>query len=79
VVRGRVRRTLPLPQQVQVAVGALLLLKTLLGATVHPLFLALTAALGAGLIYAGLLSNCALAQLLSRMPWNRAQTAESAA
>ena len=79
VVRGRVRRVLPLPQQVQVAVGALLLLKTLLGATVHPLFFALTAALGAGLIYAGLTQNCALAQLLRKVPWKRARTAESAA
>ena len=79
VVRGRSRRFVPLAQQVQIAVGLLLLMKTLLGVAVHPVFFAFTAALGVGLIYAGLTQNCALGQLLSRMPWNRVQAAERAA
>ncbi len=79
MVRGHTRRVLPLPQQVQIAVGVLLLLKTLLGVTIHPVFFALTAALGVGLVYSGLTDNCALAQLLGRMPWNRARTVEQSA
>jgi hypothetical protein len=59
----------------QIAVGLLLILKTVLGATAHPAFFLLTAALGIGLIYAGLNQNCAMARLLSWMPWNRARTA----
>ena len=76
VVRGQARRVVPLAQQVQIAVGLMLLLKTLLGVAIHPVFFVLTAALGVGLVYAGLTQNCLLAQLLSRMPWNRLRTAE---
>ena len=79
VVRGRSRRFVPLTQQVQIAVGVLLLMKTLLGVAVHPVFFAFTAAIGVGLIYAGLTQNCALGHLLSKMPWNRIQAAERAA
>ncbi len=79
VVRGRSRRFVPLAQQVQIAVGLLLLVKTLVGVAVHPVFFAFTAALGVGLIYAGLTQNCALGQMLSKMPWNRVQAAERAA
>jgi hypothetical protein len=79
VVRQRAAQTLPIAQQVQIAVGLLLLVKTFLGATVHPAFFILTAGLGVGLVYSGLTQNCALAQLLSKMPWNRARLAESSA
>lgn len=78
VVRARVPSVLPLAQQTQVAIGVLLLLKTFLGVAVHPVFFALTAAIGAGLVYAGLTQNCALTRFLSRMPWNRPRTAEHA-
>ena len=79
VVRGHSRRVVPLPQQVQIAVGLMLLLKTLLGVVIHPAFFVLTAALGVGLVYAGLTQNCLLGQLLSKMPWNRLRTAEGTA
>jgi rhodanese-related sulfurtransferase len=78
VVRGRTAPVLSLPQQVQVTIGALLLLKTVLGTAVHPVFFILTGAIGAGLIYAGLTENCLLARVLGRMPWNRIQAAERA-
>ncbi len=79
VVRGRRPQVLPLQQQVQVAVGMLLLLKTLLGVAIHPVFFVLTAGLGVGLIYAGLTHNCLLAQLLNKMPWNRVRAAQQSA
>ncbi len=63
--------SLSVPQQVQVTVGSMLLIKTLLGVAVHPVFFVLTAALGAGLVYAGLTKQCMLERLLNRMPWNQ--------
>ena len=41
------------------------------GAGLSPWFLALSGAMGAGLLYAGLTNTCGLATLLARMPWNR--------
>jgi rhodanese-related sulfurtransferase len=68
---ARRSRFLSLERQVQIAVGALVLLKVAFGFAIHPLFFVLLAGLGLGLIVAGLTENRALAKLLARMPWNR--------
>jgi rhodanese-related sulfurtransferase len=60
-----------LERQVQIALGALILVKLGLGYGVHPLFFALAIPIGAGLIFAGLTRWCGLARLLAAMPWNR--------
>jgi len=60
-----------LERQVQIAIGSLLLLKVLLGFSVHELFFALTAVIGAGLIMAGTTHWCGMAELIARLPWNR--------
>lgn len=65
------RATLSIERQVQIALGVMVLLKVGFGVAVHPLFLGLLALLGVGLALSGLTGNCMLAQLLSRMPWNR--------
>jgi rhodanese-related sulfurtransferase len=65
---------LPLNQQVQVAAGSLILTGVTLGAIVNPIFMGISAFVGAGLTYAGLSGNCGMAILLARMPWNRATT-----
>lgn len=62
---------LSLERQVQIAVGSLLILKVLFGFTVHELFFVAGAAIGAGLIAAGITRWCGMAQLMARMPWNR--------
>lgn len=62
---------LALDQQVQVAIGGGVLLGILLGYTISPYFLWLSAFFGLGLLYAGLTGQCALATALARMPWNR--------
>jgi len=62
---------LPLDRQVQVAVGSLVLLGTLLGYFVHPANLIIAGFFGAGLLFAGLSGFCGLAHVLARMPWNR--------
>ncbi|MCE9624980.1 MAG: rhodanese-like domain-containing protein [Deltaproteobacteria bacterium] len=69
----RLRRGLPLMQQVQVVAGTLILIGTLLAWLVHPAFLILTGFVGTGLAFAGLTGFCGMAQLLGRMPWNRTQ------
>jgi len=63
--------TISLERQVQIAVGALLLLKAVFGFTVHELFFAAVGLIGAGLIVAGTTRWCGMAKLLARMPWNR--------
>lgn len=63
---------LPLNQQVQLTVGLLVLVLTILGFMLHPYFHAGTALIGLGLINAGLTGWCGMAKLLALMPWNRA-------
>jgi rhodanese-related sulfurtransferase len=64
---------LSLERQVQIAVGSLSLLTVLLGLGVHPGFLALTAAISAGLIIAGITRWCGMAEMIAQMPWNRTE------
>jgi rhodanese-related sulfurtransferase len=58
-------------RQVQITAGSLVVLGVALGALVAPAFLALSAFVGAGLVFAGVSGWCGMAKLLSRMPWNR--------
>ena len=60
-----------LERQVQIAIGALLLIKVIFGFTVHQLFYAAIPIIGAGLIVAGITRWCGMAQLMAMMPWNR--------
>ncbi|HUG90784.1 MAG TPA: rhodanese-like domain-containing protein [Planctomycetaceae bacterium] len=69
VVRGR--KAMSLERQVRIAAGTLVLIGVLLGWFVHPWFLALSAFVGAGLVFAGVTDTCGMAMLLARMPWNR--------
>ncbi|MGE3142686.1 MAG: rhodanese family protein [Hyphomonadaceae bacterium] len=65
------RAPLEINRQVQIVVGALVLTGAALAAFAHPLFLALPAVLGAGLLFAGLSGWCGMAHLLAHAPWNR--------
>ncbi len=58
-------------RQVQITAGALVLIGLLLGTFVHINFLALSAFIGAGLVFAGVSGWCGMAALLGAMPWNR--------
>lgn len=62
---------LPLNRQVQVAVGLLLVLFTVAGFGVHPVFHILAGLMGPGLINAGVTGWCGMAMVLAKMPWNR--------
>ena len=71
-VQGQRKPPLELMRQVQIAAGLLVLLGAILGVAVSPWFYLLSAAVGAGLAFAGLTGFCGMALLLRRMPWNQA-------
>jgi rhodanese-related sulfurtransferase len=75
VVRGK--KAISLERQVRIAAGSLVVLGTALGAFVHPVFLGLSAFVGAGLIFAGVTDTCGMGLMLARMPWNRADGASA--
>lgn len=62
---------LEIMRQVQITAGSLVVLGVLLGLTVQPAFLGLSAFVGAGLVFAGSTGWCGMAKLLAAMPWNR--------
>jgi len=62
---------LELQRQVQIAAGTMIVLTTVLGATVTPWFYLLSGLIGAGLVFAGISGFCGLARVLMKMPWNQ--------
>ncbi len=70
-------RPIEIMRQVQIAAGTLVLIGVLLGLAVAPGWFALSAFVGAGLVFAGTTGWCGMASLLTLMPWNRAQQAPS--
>lgn len=62
---------LPLDQQVQLTIGISLLVGSVLGFFLSPLFFLLTGLLGLGLTFAGLTGFCGLAMVMAKMPWNQ--------
>lgn len=65
---------LEINRQVQITAGSLILIGVLLGQFIHPGYYALSAFVGAGLLFAGVSGWCGMANLLSVMPWNRKTT-----
>lgn len=72
VHRG-VAKTLPIMRQVQIVVGTLAVLGSVLGLLVSRWFVLLPLLLGGGLLFAGISGTCGMALLLAGMPWNRGQ------
>jgi rhodanese-related sulfurtransferase len=68
LVRGK--KTMSLERQVRIAAGALVVIGSALGYLVNPVFIALSAFVGAGLMFAGITDTCGLAMVLAKMPWN---------
>ena len=68
VVRGK--KAIALERQVRIAAGSLVLLGAVLGWLVHPIFIGLSAFVGAGLVFSGVTDTCGMGLLLARMPWN---------
>ena len=74
VIRGAAR--LSLERQVRIIAGALVAIGAVLALTVHPLFALLPAAVGSGLVFAGVTDICAMGMLLARLPYNRPATCD---
>lgn len=70
LVRSQKSR-LPLMRQVQLAIGVIAFIGSILALTVDKNFAVIPAFLGAGLTFAGSTGWCGLAILLSKMPWNK--------
>ncbi|AKU22284.1 rhodanese family protein [Massilia sp. NR 4-1] len=66
-----VSQPLELQRQVQIAAGAMIVLGSVLGATLTPWLYLLPGFIGCGLVFAGVSGFCGLARLLMKMPWNR--------
>ncbi|MCU1288200.1 MAG: ygaP [Acidobacteria bacterium] len=64
-----------LERQVRFAAGSLVVIGVLLSLLVHPYFVALSAFVGAGLVFAAVTDTCGMAMALSKMPWNKADNA----
>lgn len=71
-VEADASQPIELMRQVQIAAGSLVVLGVVLGVAVHPGFYALSAFVGAGLVFAGVSGFCGMARVLMAMPWNRA-------
>jgi rhodanese-related sulfurtransferase len=69
-----VRRGAPrmsLERQVRIAAGALAATGGFLSLFVNPLFGAIPAFVGSGLVFAGLTDTCAMGMLIAKLPYNR--------
>jgi rhodanese-related sulfurtransferase len=62
---------LPIMRQVQITAGSLVVLGAVLGALIDVRFHALSAFVGAGLVFAGIMGLCPMANFRALMPWNR--------
>jgi len=65
------KKTISLERQVRIAAGTLVVSGVLLAWLLHPLWILLSAFVGAGLVFAGITDTCGMGLLLAKMPWNR--------
>lgn len=70
-LKGGERQVISLERQVRISAGFLVVLGVVLGVIVAPMFYALCAFVGCGLVYAGVTDRCGMALLLAHMPWNK--------
>ncbi|MBD3671755.1 MAG: rhodanese-like domain-containing protein [Gammaproteobacteria bacterium] len=62
-----------LMRQTQLSMGALVVVFSAMSLFVDPNFGILAAGMGIGMMFAGLTGNCAMANAVSKMPWNKAK------
>ena len=70
VVEGK--KVMSLERQVRIAAGSLVVIGAAIGQFVHPGGFALSAFIGAGLVFAGVTDTCGMGMMIAKMPWNRA-------
>jgi rhodanese-related sulfurtransferase len=69
VVRGE--RKMSLERQVRIAAGAMCATGGFLALFVNPMFAALPAFVGSGLVFAGVTDTCAMGMLIAKLPYNQ--------
>ena len=62
---------LPLDRQVQLTIGIVLIISSILGLVISPKLFFVTGLIGVGLSVAGITGFCGLAMLIAKMPWNQ--------
>jgi rhodanese-related sulfurtransferase len=70
VVEGK--KVMSLERQVRIAAGSLVVIGAAVGHFVHPGGFALSAFIGAGLVFAGVTDTCGMGMMIAKMPWNQA-------
>ena len=65
------KKVIPLERQVRIAAGLLVLTGAILGTWFNPGFYALSAFVGAGLVFAGVTDICPMGMLIAKAPWNK--------
>lgn len=64
------RKVVSIQRQVQITAGSLIIIGFIFG-MVSPIWNLLSAGVGVGFVYAGVTGTCGMANILSKMPWNR--------
>ncbi|MGL5446507.1 MAG: rhodanese-like domain-containing protein [Rhabdaerophilum sp.] len=77
-VESSTRKVIPLERQVLLGAGLLVFTGVILSLFAHPYWIALSAFVGAGLMFAGITGFCGMALLLARAPWNQRGATASA-
>jgi rhodanese-related sulfurtransferase len=65
------KKVMSLERQVRIAAGSLVVIGAIVGQFVHPGGFALSAFIGAGLVFAGMTDTCGMGMMIAKMPWNR--------
>lgn len=68
---NRGKKVMSLDRQVRIAAGSLVVLGAIPALLGYPYFAALSAFVGAGLVFAGITDTCAMGTVLAKMPWNQ--------
>jgi rhodanese-related sulfurtransferase len=63
-------QVISIERQVRIIAGALVVLGVVLGVTISPYLLGISAFVGAGLVFAGVTDWCGMAIILEKLPWN---------
>lgn len=67
----KIKSSIPLIQQVHIAISLILLISLILIMSISNWFLLIILFMALGLMFAGLTGSCGMALLLSKMPWNK--------
>jgi rhodanese-related sulfurtransferase len=68
---NRGKKAISLERQVRITAGFLVFSGAVLGFFVNESFIALSAFVGAGLMFAGITDSCMMGTMLAKMPWNQ--------